>query len=224
MEWAFEILDYLPKAGLNEQVNDYIQYHASELDKSIDNEIEMWIYIHTHILYMVFIYFQLLRISQVKEKEFRYSWIGLANNEKEFRKDNLNPFSFSSINEKTVFRFFRLIHFDDGFIWDISQCVNGRNDVLHASWNHISELDKKVEKYLRNMGKIVEQSQEFLQNNFKKFRDDNASLFEEWYEVGNEDLESDLYIPYYLSIYELGKLTQWEKTWKVIEAIKEDIE
>lgn len=224
MEWTFEIIRFLPLAWQNELVNNYIKYHSDELDKCIENEIEMWIYIHTHILYMVFIYFQLLRISQLKKEEFKHSLMFVQDKDKRLNDTILDPFSFSGVNEKTVFRFFRLIGFDDGTIGNISHCVNGRNDILHASWNHISELDKKVGMYVRNMERIVCKSEDFFREIFEKFRDENPDLFEEWYDVWWEDLESNLYIQYHISDYERSKIVEWIKTWKVIEAIKKEIE
>jgi hypothetical protein len=224
MEWSYEITQFLPRKIENESILKYVEYHSDKLEKSILWDVETWIYLHSHILYMMFIYFQLLRISQIKEEEFKYSWIWLANNEKEFRKDNLNPFSFSWINEKTVFRFFRLIGFDDGTISNISECVNHRNDILHATGKHIDDFDVKVNRYISNMENIVWKSQDFLIDVFKNFKDNNEDLFEVWYVVWSQDLEANLYIPYQISDYELSKIVTWEKSWKVIEAIKENIE
>jgi len=81
----------------------------------------------------------------------------------EFDKSELSPFSFSGINEKTVFRFFRLLDFDDGTIGNISACVNERNKLLHATGNNFENLDQKIEKYIANMENIVNKSKDFIQ-------------------------------------------------------------
>lgn len=142
-----DIIRFLPIQIGDEGIIKYIRYHADNLDKSIKHNIESGIFFHVHILYMTFIYFQLLRISKEKHKEFRFSWI-LSSQEREFFKNPSSPFSFAPINEKTVFKFFRLLDFDDGFIGDISACVNERNDMSHATGVTISDLDRKIEKYI----------------------------------------------------------------------------
>lgn len=220
MEWAYEITKFLPIKIEDVEVLKYINYHIEKLEQSIEHKIETWIFFHTHILYMTFVYFQLLRISQIKEKEFKYSWIWLSNNEKDFLKHTWNPFAFSWLNEKTVFRFFRLIDFDDWTIWDISACINDRNNFLHSSWKNIDNLDKKIEKYISNMEKISEKSKIFIVEFYHNFLDNNTDLLEDWYTIWYDDLESNLYIPYYTSNHELEKLVEWQKTWKIIDAIK----
>lgn len=112
----FEIAKFLPTTFEREEIAMYVAHHFDQFQKSLDGELQTGAFLHAHILFMTFIYFQLLRISRYKEKEFRYSWIGLANSEKDFFEDALNPFSFSRVQERTVFRFFRLIDLDDAFL------------------------------------------------------------------------------------------------------------
>lgn len=221
-----EIYSFLPFKIEDKTLLKYINYHIQQLDESIKHSLDYWIYLHTHILYMIFIYFQILRISQIKEKEFKYSWIWLPVNEKEFLKNNLNPLSFSFINEKTVFRFFRLLDFDDWFIWNISKCVKDRNKILHASWTHINEIDKIDNifySYIKNMELIVEKSKDFILNIFEKFENNNQIFFEEWYNIWYFDLELNLLIPYYISYIELEKIIEWKKEDKVVMALQEHL-
>jgi len=206
IEWSYKITQFLPIKIDDQYVAQYVSYHTKKLNESIEHNIETWIFLHTHILYMTFIYIQLLRISQNKKEEFKYSRIWLASNEKDFIKANKSPFAFSKINEKTVFRFFRLIDFDDWTIGDISSCVNERNDLLHATWTNIEKLDQKLNKYLKNMEKVVKKSQWFLNWLFTNFLE--AKIFGNWYEITHDDLELNLYIPYQFSEYELELLVR----------------
>lgn len=231
MESSYEITKFLPLKIEDGDVLKYVQYHAEKLDQSIENNIESWIFFHTHILYMTFVYFQLLRISQFKEQEFKYSWIWLSSNEKDFLKKIWSPFAFSAINERTVFRFFRLIDFDDWTIWNISKCVNERNDFAHATWIHIGDLDEKIEKYFISMETIINKSKDFLNEVYFKFKELNpdllANIDEYWkpntYEIQQDDLETNLYIPFDISEYEWLKLIEWNKEDKVLKALKENL-
>jgi len=222
LEWSYEITQFLPIKIEDQHVAQYISYHTKKLDESLEHSIETWVFLHTHILYMVFIYIQLLRISKFKEKEFKYSWIGLPTNEKDFSKSELSPFSFSGINEKTVFRFFRLLDFDDGTIGNISACVNERNKLLHATGNNFENLDQKIEKYIANMENIVNKSKDFIQELYQWFVNDNPTLFEEEYQTTNDDLEINLFIPYYISEYEAKKLVKRNEEDKIIKTIKDN--
>lgn len=221
LEWSYEITQFLPIKIEDQHVSEYISYHSKKLDESIEHKIETWVFLHAHILYMTFIYIQLLRISKNKEKEFKYSWIWLPTNEKDFGKSDLSPFSFSGINEKTVFRFFRLLDFDDGTIWDISACVNERNKLLHATGNNFENLDQKIGKYITNMENIVDKSKDFIQELYLGFIKDNPTLLEEWYQITYDDLETNLFIPYYISEYESKKLVKWNEEDKITKELKD---
>ena len=223
LEWSYEITQFLPIKIEDQHVAEYISYHTKKLDESLEHNIETWVFLHTHILYMTFIYIQLLRISKFKEKEFKYSRIGLPINEKDFSKSELSPFSFSGINEKTVFRFFRLLDFDDGTIGDISACVNERNKLLHATGNNFENLDQKIQKYISNMENIVNKSKEFIQELYQWLMNDNPTLFEEKYEITNDDLEISLFIPYYVSEYEAKKLVKRNEEDSIIDFMKENL-
>lgn len=226
MESSYDITKFLPIKIEDGDVLKYVQYHREKLDQSIENNIESWIFFHTHILYMTFVYFQLLRISQFKEQEFKYSWIWLSSNEKDFLKKIWSPFAFSAINEKTVFRFFRLLDFDDGTIGNISKCVKERNDFAHATWIHIDNLDEKIEGYIKSMETIIEKSKNFLNEVYNEFKKLNPDLLDETdsYKILNDDLETNLYIPFDISEFEWLKLIEWNKEDKVLKALKENFE
>lgn len=220
LEWSYEITQFLPIKIEDQHVAEYIAYHSKKLDESLEHKIETWVFLHTHILYMTFIYIQLLRISENKEKEFKYSWIWLPANEKDFGSSELSPFSFSGVNEKTVFRFFRLLDFDDGTIGNISACVNERNKLLHATGNNFENLEGKIEKYINNMENIVNKSQVFLQELYQGFVNDNPTLLEEDYKITYDDLETNLFLPYCISEYESKKLVKRNEENKITKELK----
>lgn len=222
IEWSYEITQFLPIKVEDQHVAQYISYHTKKLDESIEHKIETWVFLHTHILYMTFIYIQLLRISKFKEREFKYSRIWLPTNERDFSKSELSPFSFSGINEKTVFRFFRLLDFDDWMIADISACVNERNKLLHATGNNFENLDQKIGKYITNMENIINKSKYFIQELYQWFINDNPTLSEEWYKITYDDLETNLFLPYYISEYESKKLVKRNEENKITKELKDN--
>lgn len=131
-----------------------------------------------------------------------------------------SPFSFSLINEKTVFRFFRLLAFDDGTIGMISACIKERNKLAHASGENMQDLEKKIECYISNMEKIVDKSKDFLIEVYDKFVSDNQSLLVDDYEIQSYDIESSFLMPYCISIYELEQIIAIIPKNKIITALK----
>jgi len=155
---------------------------------------------------MIFVYIQLLRIAKEKSQEFNFCWIGFPNQEKEFLKDPSSPFSFSKINEKTVFRFFRLVGFDDGSIGDISGLVNKRNKHLHANGHLFFEQEKdflkEIEIYEKKFQFIIKKQKDFLNSIYDLL----IESFEEGFQITIDDIESNFADQYYFSEYELKLL------------------
>lgn len=230
MEQVYEIFKFLPKKIDEPWLSNYIDDNIKKLIKSLENWIETWIYFHTHILFMIYIYIQLLRISQFKKQEFKFSLVWLTQDDKHFLdeiwevKDDFSAFEFSKINERTVFRFFRLIWFDNWFIGNLQKCIWDRNNVLHASWNTISEVEDKIDFYLKNMQKISEKSKDFILDCYENFTQKNEILLEDWFKITEDDLENTLYIPYYFSDFDLQNIVKWKKNWKVIDYLKTKID
>lgn len=223
LEWSYEITQFLPIKIEDQHVAQYISYHSQKLDESIEHKIETWVFLHTHILYMTFIYIQLLRISENKEKEFKYSWIlWWKNDQKKFLDNIWSPFSFSHIKEKTVFNFFRLLDFDDWTIGNISWCIEERNGLLHATGNNFENLDQKIGKYITNMENIINKSKDFIQELYQWFINDNPTLSEEWYKIIYDDLETNLFLPYYISEYESKKLVKRNEEDKITKELKDN--
>ena len=190
---------------------EYLNYHIDHFTRCAKHKLYPSAYYHLHIIYMIFVYTQLLRIAKQKPSEFNFCWIGLPNNEKDFLENPESPFSFSKINEKTVFRFFRILKFEDGFIANISSFVNKRNDILHANGEILYKSEKDLyneyASYVQTMEKIIEKEIEILLDPLY------ASIvagYEEDFEVNEDELETNFGNQYYLSQYELKLLAKYK--------------
>ncbi|MEC9492293.1 hypothetical protein [Flexistipes sp.] len=123
MEEIHALSQYFPLDTSDPTLKRYLEHQLNHAIRCVENELYPSAYSHLHILYMVFVYIQLLRISKEKSDEFALCWVGFPSQEKDFLKDTTNPFAFSKIQEKTVSRFFRLVGFNDGSIGNISELV-----------------------------------------------------------------------------------------------------
>lgn len=225
MEEIYEISKYFPYKVAEPDLSKYINHHLNHLFKCVENGLYSSAYSHLHILYMVFVYIQILRISQKdKEKkeearrqgkiiktEFELCWIGFPSEEKDFLENPSSPFSFSKINEKTVFRFFRLIDFDDGTISNLSEPVVKRNKSFHASgkilFESLEDFEDEANNYFQKMKNIILKQNVFLKNIY-------FSLIKNYklgYQITSDDIEIDFSIPYFFSEYELKFLAKRRK-------------
>jgi len=189
MEELFELNKYFPFVIIDPIVRNYIRHHLEHLQKCVENNLYSSAYPHLHIIYMSFVYIQLLRIYREKEKEFKLCWAGMPDQENKFMKKPDSPFSFSEIKEKSIFRFFRIIGFDDSTISNFSSVVNGRNDVLHANGiigcSSESEFSIELSKYLRLMKSLKTMQLPFIQSTYERL----VCNFDNDYLVTPDDIE-----------------------------------
>lgn len=218
----YDVYKYLPIKSADPIFSKYITHHSECLFKCFESKLYSSAFSHLHILYMVFVYTQLLRISQEKKIEFDFCWIGFPSQEKDFLKNPSSPFSFSQINEKTVFRFFRLVGFDDSEIGEVSCLVNKRNDHLHANgkifFEDEGEFEEQVMIYLQKMQKIITKQIVFLEDIYTTITKGYTSD----YQFTRDDFENAFGAPYFFSEYEL-KLLSDQKTDIVSQYILENL-
>jgi len=220
MEDIYSFGRFFPNKSNVELLDDYIAHHLKSVMGCIENELYSSAYSHLHLLYMAFIYIQLLRIAKEKQEEFEYSWIGFPGEEKDFLSKPTSPFSFSYVKERTVFRFFRLVGFDDGSIANISSVINTRNRRLHATGRlHCTtntEFERELKEYIKKMEIVIEHQQSFLDVIYKGLLD----TYDENYEFTQDDLESNYRDQYLFSEYELLRLAKGRSD-KVSQFIKQ---
>ena len=160
MEELIELDNLFPIYLEDIELKKYLNHHMSHLKLCYENNLFSSGYPHLHIIYMLFIYFQLTRVAAYKPTNFRLCWIGMKKDDENFYFKNPTTTSFSRINEKTVFRFFRLLNITDEQIADLSTLINNRNDSLHATGNIYCEskdsFDRELSKYIKRMWKLIE--------------------------------------------------------------------
>ena len=207
MEEVQSLSQYFPLNIPDETLSKYVGHHLNNINKCVENELYSSAYSHLHLLYMAFVYIQLLRIAREKKEQFELCWIGFPNEEKDYLREPSSPFSFSNVKEKTVFRFFRLVGFDDGCIGDISQLVNKRNDRLHASGNIYCEtlddflIEYKI--YVQKIEMIINKQNNFLQEIYNSL----VTTYDKDYEVMADDIEINFANQYYFSENEMKALS-----------------
>jgi hypothetical protein len=208
MDEIYTLSQYFPSSSSDPTLEKYLSHHLGACLKCSEHELYSSAYSHLHILYMIFVYVQLFRIAKEKTQEFDLCWVGFPNQEKDFLKEPSSPFSFSKIQEKTVFRFFRLVGFDDGSIGDISSLVNKRNNHLHANgqlfFENQDDFEKEIDEYIKKMQTIITKQADFLQTIYSSL----VAGYEEGFEITQDEIETNFADQYYFSEYELKCLAK----------------
>lgn len=95
------------------------------------------------------------------------------------------PFAFSTVNERTMLRFLKLIQCDNGKIGTYVKLVDDRNETAHPNGNIFfstqEALDRKILEILRVVAEIQEHSREIILNGYRGFLRDSADPEEREY-------------------------------------------
>ncbi len=220
---VLRLRDFLPITTNYVDVSSYIDHHYMHFCACISYGLYTSSLTHLHILYMVFVYIHIHRIAHRDRNAFSHSLIGFPGQEKEILKDPYYPLLLSIINEKTVFRFFRLNNFSESLISEISQPVNRRNDCLHANGKIICEseveLARELESYMNKMEKINAGNLNILMEDYEYFAQDGL-LQDTEYELTNDDIETNILLTTSFSIEEFRHVLK-ERSDKVSNFIRD---
>lgn len=212
MDEINKISQYFPLSISDPTLEKYIDHHLGSCIKCTENELYSSAYSHLHILYMTFIYIQLFRIAQNKEREEEFTNFlqdfKTKNGAKDLKKEVKHPFELSLANEKSIFDFFYILGFEYKFVKDISEVVKKRNDHLHANgklfFETSEDFEKEVETYISNMQTIIKKQSDFLQNIYTTI----IQCYETGFEMTTDEIETNFADPYYFSEYELKLLAE----------------
>lgn len=209
-EEVTKVREYLPVNSNFVQLSEFIDHHFLHLVGCVENKLYSSSLTHLHILYMVFVYVHIFRIVNENKESFSYSLVGFPQQEKELLKDPDFPLALSVINERTVFRFFRLNSFNEQLIGEIASPVSIRNDCLHANGKIICSdevsFGRELKSYFNKMDKINEGNNNILQKLYEHFALDPLLLDSE-YELTSDDIETNILLTAGFSLEELRLMT-----------------
>lgn len=219
------VRNYLPVVSNSIPLGEFIDHHSSHLEGCVSNGLYSSSLTHLHILYMIFVYIHIFRIADLNQDSFKHSLVGFPQQEKEVLKDRYFPLVLSVINEKTVFRFFRLNNFTEQLIGEIASPVSTRNECLHANGKIICKdeesFEKELSSYINKMNKINVGNINVLNDLYDAVALDDLLLDEE-YELTEDDIETNVLLTEGFSLEEL-KLVTTGKTDKVSLFIVENV-
>ncbi len=214
MEEAHQILDYLPTSFKSTSERDYINFLWEAFESNYVNEKFQFAFLAYHMLYMSFVYFNVWQIRTNYPDDYNKALIGFG---KEIEKELLNatsPFTFHVLNEKSVFRFFKLLGCDNSKIGNYVRIVNDRNDIAHSNaniyFNTQAAIDEKIEEILTCVEEIQENSKAVILKCFEYFLRESWNPEEREYIDDSDQIREALIHDNYLSLKDIEFCFQFD--------------
>src|SRR5436190_9026573 len=116
MDEALELADYLPLSFKNEREQEYIKFLWEAFESNYKNKKYQFAFLAYHMLTMSFVYFNIWQIKHAAPDDFEKGLIGFGKDVEKTLLDATSPFVFSTVNERTMLRFLKLIDCDNSKI------------------------------------------------------------------------------------------------------------
>ncbi len=172
MEEAAELGNYLPLSFRSPKEQEYIEFLWDAFETNYTHGKYQFAFLAYHMLTMSFVYFNIWQIKQTEPGDFAKGLIGFARDEKALLEAT-SPFVFSTVNERTILRFLKLIACDNGEIGTYAKLVDDRNDTAHPNGNIFfstqAALDAKITEVLRVVDEIQTHSKPIIERCYRDF-------------------------------------------------------
>jgi hypothetical protein len=142
----------LPLSYKSPKEQEYITFLWDAFETNYKYAKYQFAFLAYHMLTMSFVYFNIWQIKQAWPDDFAKGLIGFARDENNLLTAT-SPFVFSSVNERTILRFLKLIACDNAKIGTYAKLVDDRNETAHPNGNIFfstqGALDTKITEILR---------------------------------------------------------------------------
>ena len=117
--------------------------------------------------------------------------------------DATSPFVFSTVNERSILRFLKLIACDNGKIGTYAKLVDDRNESAHPNGNIFystqAALDAKITEILRVVEEIQTHSKSVIEHCYQNFLLENNDADDREYADATDQIREVLIHQHYLS-------------------------
>ena len=173
MDDTQSIFEYLPLSFKNPTEQNYINFLWDAFKTNYEAEKYPFAFLAYHMLFMCFVYFEIWQIKTNRNDDFQKSMVGFNKDIEKYLLNSGSPFALWQVNERSVFRFLKLIGMDNSDIGQCTKIVKDRNDAAHSNgnifFNSKDSLDSKIDEILRCVEKIQSYSKPIIENCFERF-------------------------------------------------------
>jgi hypothetical protein len=185
MDEAAELGRYLPLSFKSPKEQEYIEFLWDAFETNYAHEKYQFAFLAYHMLTMSFVYFNIWQIKQTEPKDFAMGLIGFGKDIEKSLLEATSPFVFSTVNERSILRFLKLIACDNGKIGTYVKLVDDRNETAHSNGNIFfstqAALDGKITEILRIVEEIQGHSKPVIEHCYREFLLQNSDADERAY-------------------------------------------
>lgn len=173
MDEAAELGNYLPLSFKSPKEQEYIAFLWDAFETNYSHGKYQFAFLAYHMLTMSFVYFNIWQIKQTAPGDFAKGLIGFGKDVEKNLLEATSPFVFSTVNERTILRFLKLIACDNAQIGTYAKLVDDRNDTAHPNGNIFfstqAALDAKITEILRVVDEIQTHSKPVIEHCYREF-------------------------------------------------------
>lgn len=203
MDAAQEIHDYLPLAYPSTSEGEYIRFVWEAFESNYEAGKYQFAMLAFHMLYMSYVYFSVWQIKQAQPNDFAKSIIFMKKEEEAGLLKASSPFSFSEINERTIFKFLRLAGCESQHISKFQKLVDQRNEIAHPNGNIFfsdqATADQRIEEVMQQIRGIQAHMPPVLRACLLQFLRDSANPDEREIADSEVHVEMNFLHKHYLS-------------------------
>lgn len=206
MDEALELVNYLPSSFKSDQEIKYIELLWESFEQNYENGNRQFAFLAYHMLFMSFVYFTIWKIRKHKESDVHNVAIGFGGNVEKSIRSMQSPFAFSEIQERSVFRFLKLINCSDGDIGQYVKMVKKRNKFAHANGNittSMDGLDLDIRDIVRHVGQIEKFGRSYIERIYITFLWDSIDETTRQYSDDKDQIREALAHENYLSFKDI---------------------
>jgi len=203
MEEATDLNNYLPLSFKSQKEQEYIEFLWDAFEMNYTHGKYQFAFLAYHMLTMSFVYFNIWQIRQTEPRDFAMGLIGFGKDVEKSLLEATSPFVFSSVNERSILRFLKLIGCDNSEIGTYAKLVDDRNETAHPNGNIFfstqAALDAKVTEILRVVDEIQSHSKPVIEHCYREFLLQNHDPDEREYTDAADQIREVLIHGNYLS-------------------------
>jgi hypothetical protein len=200
---ATELVDYLPLSFKTPKEQEYIEFLWDAFETNYTHGKYQFAFLSYHMLTMSFMYFNIWQIKQNRPEDFEKGLIGFGKDIEKALMGASSPFVFSTVNERSILRFLKLIACDNGMIGTYAKLVDDRNETAHPNgqilYSTQAALDTKIAEVLRVVAEIQAHSKPIIEDSFREFLLQNHDPEEREYSDDADQIREVLIHANYLS-------------------------
>ena len=132
MEETANLTNYLLLSFKSPKEQDYIEFLWDAFETKYTHGKYQFTFLAYHMLTMSFVYFNIWQVKPTEPKEFAMGLIGFGKDIEKSLLEATSPFVFSTVNERSILRFLKLIACDNVKIGTYAKLVDDRNDTAQG--------------------------------------------------------------------------------------------